>query len=163
MDKYLQTQPLKVISAYQYIDDINELCTQITYDEYCKSALDVHNQCYINNLPLNYDVICLIKDFLYIDGNEVKTKQYKLYLKLCFYHMIIGDTEYSNRDTHIEEYTLKEKEIEGNQFACIMCNTCGNYKQLQSISRYAICVCEQPLPHMVYVSKYLEDNRNTRL
>ena len=59
MAKYLECKKVSVILDGEEI-------------YFTKSNYNTHKQCYINKLPLNFDVICIIKDFLYYGSIEIK-------------------------------------------------------------------------------------------
>ena len=151
MDKYLQRSPMR----------ITLLETEGEFDlTYFKPDKDVHKQICINNFPLNYDVICIIKDYLYYSGIEIKVRKYKQYIDRTISNMWIRQTAYCDSAAYPLHISLA-KEAETSQFQYSVCFTCGDYTTLGTFDQYTNAWCEcDDVHHDVYeFASEIDDDR----
>ena len=145
MSKYLECNPVSVL-----LDD-----EEIYFK---KSNYNTHKQCYINKLPLNFDVICMIKDFLYYGSIETKIDYCKYLIKEKIQYMFIHrEYKYDFEGNHIYHYY--DGRIDRTHINLYICSTCGNCKQnwQNSICPKLVCRC---FVAPIYAAHVLDDDRD---
>lgn len=136
MDRYLERYPLTVIDP-----NGDELT-------YTKDVSVVHAQCYINMLPLHFDVICVIKEFLYYGGMEIKINMCRDMITQQIYNMnIYREINCDINWRYISRF--QSRIIENMQMNSTICVKCGNYQHLDradfaSFSNKTTCNCLIP-------------------
>ena len=124
---------------------------------FTKSNYNTHKQCYINQLPLNFDVICIIKDFLYYGSVEIKIDYCKFIINdKIDYMMIHREEKYDIEGNHI--YNNVVKRVDNTRTELYICSTCGNYKPnwRNTICPKLRCGCFVP---PIYAAHVLDDDR----
>lgn len=125
---------------------------------FTKSNYNTHMQCYINMLPLNFDVICIIKDFLYYGSIEIKIDYCKNIINDKINYMMIHREEKYDFDGN-RIYNNVVKRVDNTRTELYICSACGNYKQnwQNNISLKLGCRCIVP---PIYAAHVLDDDRD---
>ena len=159
IDKPFSSYKMLAVNKMAKYLECNSVSVILDGEEYYfnKSKYNTHKQCYINQLPLNFDVICMIKDFLYYGSIETKKRYLQSQIDDQIYRMYIHrEYKYDSEGNHI--YSYQDTRIESTCIELYICCTCGNYKQnwQNSICPKVVCTC---VVAPIYSAHVLDDDR----